>query len=86
MHYGLDELPPAWAENPPLALDGPLLLAVCRLEPQKGLDTALRSLADVPDATLLVLGEGPDRAALESLRVVARRARAAPPSRAASAT
>ena len=27
----------------------------------------MRALADVPDATLLVLGEGPDRAALESL-------------------
>ena len=48
-------------------LDRPLLLAVCRLEAQKGLDTALRALADVPEATLLVLGEGPDRAALESL-------------------
>ena len=67
VHYGLDALPSPWAENPPLELGRPLLLAVCRLEPQKGLDTALRALADVPDATLLVLGEGPDRAALESL-------------------
>jgi glycosyltransferase involved in cell wall biosynthesis len=67
VHYGLDELPQAWAENPPLELGRPLLLAVCRLEEQKGLETALRALADLPDATLLVLGEGPDRPALESL-------------------
>jgi glycosyltransferase involved in cell wall biosynthesis len=67
VHYGLDGLPPAWAENPTLELRRPLLLAVCRLEAQKGLETAVRALADVPDATLLVLGEGPDRAALESL-------------------
>jgi glycosyltransferase involved in cell wall biosynthesis len=65
--YGLDELPQPWAENPPLALGCPLLLAVCRLDQQKGLDTAVRALVDVPGATLLVLGEGPERPALESL-------------------
>jgi len=65
--YGLDELPRAWAENPPLELGRPLLLSVCRLEPQKGLDTAVRALAALPGATLLVLGEGRDREALESL-------------------
>jgi glycosyltransferase involved in cell wall biosynthesis len=65
--YGLDELPRAWGDNPPLELGSPLLLAVCRLEQQKGLDTALRALVDVPGATLLVLGEGPERQALESL-------------------
>lgn len=67
VHYGLDGLPQPWAENPPLELGGPLLLAVCRLEPQKGLDTAVRALAGVPGATLLVLGEGPDRGELEAL-------------------
>jgi len=65
--YGLDALPGAWAENPPLDLAFPLLLAVSRLAQQKGLDTAIRALAAVPGATLLVLGEGPERAALESL-------------------
>jgi glycosyltransferase involved in cell wall biosynthesis len=40
---------------------------VSRLEPQKGLDTAVRALAELPGATLLVLGEGPDRGELESL-------------------
>jgi len=67
VHYGLDELPQPWAENPPLEPAEPLLLAVCRLEQQKGLDTALRALTDVPGATLLVLGEGAERPALEAL-------------------
>jgi glycosyltransferase involved in cell wall biosynthesis len=65
--YGLDSLPEPWAENPPLELGSPLLLAVSRLTEQKGLDTAVRALADVPGATLLVLGEGPERASLEAL-------------------
>jgi glycosyltransferase involved in cell wall biosynthesis len=67
VHYGLDALPEAWAENPPLELGDPLLLAVCRLAPQKGLDTAVRALAALPDATLLVLGDGPERTSLEGL-------------------
>ena len=67
VHYGLDELPRPWAENPPLELGRPLLLAVCRLEAQKGLETAVRALAKVPGATLLVLGEGAERPALEQL-------------------
>jgi glycosyltransferase involved in cell wall biosynthesis len=67
VHYGLDELPRPWAQNPPLDLGAPLLLAVCRLEPQKGLETAVRALAALPDATLLVLGEGPQRPELEAL-------------------
>jgi glycosyltransferase involved in cell wall biosynthesis len=68
VHYGLDELPAAWGENPPLALeDGPVVLAVCRLAPQKGLDTAVGALPALPGARLLVLGEGPERAALTSL-------------------
>jgi len=69
IHYGLDELPQPWAENPELPIpDGaPLLLCVARLAPQKGVDVAIRALVSVPDATLLVLGEGPERAALEAL-------------------
>ncbi len=67
VHYGLDELPRAWAANPPLALGEPLLLAVCRLAPQKGLETAVRALPAIPGATLLVLGEGPERAPLTAL-------------------
>jgi glycosyltransferase involved in cell wall biosynthesis len=44
---------------------------VSRLEPQKGVETAVRALAIVrrrrPDAVLVVLGEGPGRDALERL-------------------
>ena len=73
IHYGLAELPPAWGANPAddLPADARVLLAVCRLERQKGLDVAVRALTDVravhPDVELVVLGEGPERAALEAL-------------------
>ena len=69
IHYGLDDLPQAWGANPPdpVPRDAPLLLAVCRLEPQKGVDVAIRALRDVPRAHLVVLGEGPQRKELEAL-------------------
>ena len=69
IHYGLDELPHAWGENPPdrVPPDVPVLLAVCRLEPQKGVDVAIRALDEIPAAHLVVLGEGPQRAELERL-------------------
>jgi glycosyltransferase involved in cell wall biosynthesis len=69
IHYGLDDLPQAWGTNPPdpVPADAPVLLCVCRLEPQKGVDVAIRALADIPDAHLVVLGEGPQRAELEQL-------------------
>src|SRR6266851_29256 len=73
IHYALDELPPAWGSNPPdeVRPDVRVLLAVCRLEPQKGLDVALRALPDIrlrdPTAELVVLGEGPQRSQLERL-------------------
>jgi glycosyltransferase involved in cell wall biosynthesis len=73
IHYGLDELPAAWGANPlsGVADDAQVLLAVCRLEPQKGVDVAIRALAPIrerhPRAELVVLGEGPQRAELEQL-------------------
>jgi glycosyltransferase involved in cell wall biosynthesis len=73
VHYGLDGQPPAWARNEPVLLpDGArVLLAVCRLTAQKGVDVAVRALAEVrrgyPDAVLVVLGEGPEHAALDAL-------------------
>jgi glycosyltransferase involved in cell wall biosynthesis len=69
VHYGLDALPEPWAENPPLPMPegAPLLLCVARLVPQKGVDVAIRALPEIPDATLIVLGEGPERARLEEL-------------------
>jgi glycosyltransferase involved in cell wall biosynthesis len=73
IHYGLDELPAAWGSNPPdeVRPDARVLLAVCRLEPQKGLDVAVRALPDIrarhPKVELVVLGEGPQRSELEQL-------------------
>src|SRR5690606_3293519 len=49
----------------------PVAVCVSRLVRRRGQDTLLRAwprvLADVPDAVLLVVGGGPDRARLESL-------------------
>jgi glycosyltransferase involved in cell wall biosynthesis len=67
VRYGLDELPKPWAENPSLDLpdDARVVLCVCRLTKQKGVDVAVRALpairAEHPDAVLVVLGEGPQR-------------------------
>jgi glycosyltransferase involved in cell wall biosynthesis len=73
IHYGLDELPAAWGSNPAadISPDARVLLAVCRLETQKGVDIAVRALPEIrtrhPKAELVVLGEGPQRSALEEL-------------------
>jgi glycosyltransferase involved in cell wall biosynthesis len=42
-------------------------LFVGRLVEKKGVDVLLRALADVPDGRLVVVGDGPDRPALEAL-------------------
>jgi glycosyltransferase involved in cell wall biosynthesis len=69
VHYGLDEPPAAWGTNPAddVQPGERILLAVCRLEPQKGVDVAVRALTQVPNARLVVLGEGPERPRLEQL-------------------
>jgi glycosyltransferase involved in cell wall biosynthesis len=50
-----------------LGLSGPLLVCAGHLIPRKGQDVALEALALLPAATLLVIGEGPDAAALRRL-------------------
>jgi len=73
IHYGLDDVPAAWGTNPAdhVRPNARVLLGVCRLEPQKGLDIAVRALPDIrtrhPTAELVVLGEGPQRSDLERL-------------------
>ena len=49
-----------------LHLDGPVLAFAGRLGPQKALGVALEAIAAVPDVTLAIAGDGPDRAALEA--------------------
>jgi glycosyltransferase involved in cell wall biosynthesis len=73
VHYGLDELPAAW--GPPgdwdIQEDAPLLLAISRLERQKGLDIAIEALARIratgSTATLLILGGGSLEGELKAL-------------------
>lgn len=43
----------------------PLVLCVARLAPPKRVDLLVAAWAEVPDAVLLVVGDGPDRPALE---------------------
>jgi len=50
-----------------LGVTGPLLLSVGALIPRKGHDLAIRALADVPGATLMIAGKGPEHGALAAL-------------------
>jgi glycosyltransferase involved in cell wall biosynthesis len=46
-------------------LNGHVLVFAGRLGPQKAVGVLLEALADVPDVTLVIAGDGPERAALE---------------------
>jgi glycosyltransferase involved in cell wall biosynthesis len=50
-----------------LALDGPTLLSVGLLIERKGHHLTIEALRELPGHTLLIVGQGPDRAALEQL-------------------
>jgi glycosyltransferase involved in cell wall biosynthesis len=60
--------PPRYPRQPG---SGPVLLTAARLAPWKGMDHLLKILArlrrEIPDARLLIAGDGPDRGALERL-------------------
>jgi len=51
----------------PLRDDEPLLASVGALIPRKGQDLAIRALAFIPDARLLLVGKGPEEARLRDL-------------------
>jgi glycosyltransferase involved in cell wall biosynthesis len=59
------ELPSREALRAELGFDGTVLAFAGRLGPQKSFGTALEALARVPEVTLVVAGDGPDRRALE---------------------
>jgi glycosyltransferase involved in cell wall biosynthesis len=62
------ELPPRDQLRLAYAMDGPTLAFAGRLMAAKALDVGLRALALVPGASLVLVGDGPDRAGLERLR------------------
>jgi glycosyltransferase involved in cell wall biosynthesis len=50
-----------------LGVSGPLVVSVGALIARKGHDVVIQAMRDVPDATLLIAGEGPERSRLEVL-------------------
>jgi glycosyltransferase involved in cell wall biosynthesis len=50
-----------------LGIQGPTLLSVGNLVPLKGHDVVIKALPVLPEITLLIVGNGPNRAALEQL-------------------
>ncbi len=50
-----------------LNVDGVVVLSVGQLIPRKGHDLVIRAIARLPEATLAIVGEGPDAAALQRL-------------------
>ncbi|WP_428375539.1 glycosyltransferase [Lichenicoccus sp.] len=61
-HAMLARVRPDW-----LAPGSKLVLALGRLHRNKAFDVLIRALAGVPDAVLVIAGEGPERGALEAL-------------------
>jgi glycosyltransferase involved in cell wall biosynthesis len=65
---GIAEPPAADLQTLPRIVPGrPLLCIAARLHPAKGIDVALRAMPLLPQAHLAIMGEGPERGALETL-------------------
>jgi glycosyltransferase involved in cell wall biosynthesis len=64
IYNGVPDLP---VEPLPRRGSGPVIGAVGRLAPEKGYDLAIRALRDVPDATLVLVGDGSERERLGAL-------------------
>jgi glycosyltransferase involved in cell wall biosynthesis len=59
---------PEQVDTPGPALrDGPVIGSLGRLDEQKGFDVLIRALAELPTARAVIVGEGPERGALEAL-------------------
>ncbi len=73
VHYtgvDLDRFRPAAdrsAAKAALGVTGPLLLSVGALIPRKGHDLVIEAMQDLPEATLMIAGQGLERAALDAL-------------------
>src|SRR5205823_4013374 len=51
----------------PRRADGPVIGAIGRLAPEKGYDLAIHALRDLPEATLVLVGDGSERERLEAI-------------------
>ena len=60
-------VPPAQPDPLPRSAVGPTIGALGRITDQKGYDALVRALPELPGATLVLVGDGPERAALEAL-------------------
>jgi glycosyltransferase involved in cell wall biosynthesis len=63
----LPDCPPLSRNSLGVPSDALLLLVLSRLHPKKGIDTAIRAVADLPGAHLVLAGAGPGRAEYEAL-------------------
>jgi glycosyltransferase involved in cell wall biosynthesis len=64
IHNGVRDRPLAQLPRP---FAGLTVGSIGRLDPQKGYDVLLRSLAELPDVGAVIVGDGPERDRLESL-------------------
>ena len=60
-------VPDAALEPLPRQFDRPTIGSLGRLDRQKGYDVLLHALASLPDAALVLVGDGPERSSLEAL-------------------
>jgi glycosyltransferase involved in cell wall biosynthesis len=60
-------VPDQRVEPLPRLAAGPIVGAIGRLSHEKGFDLAVRVLRDLPEATLVLVGDGPERGRLEEL-------------------
>lgn len=60
-------VPPVEVEPVARPATGPLIGSLGRLTEQKGYEALVQALPALPDATLVLVGDGPERAALEAL-------------------
>ncbi len=69
MGLDLPQAPAPWERErarAELGVAGAVLLVMARLVPIKGIDVALEALGRLPDVTLLIAGDGPERTKLEA--------------------
>jgi glycosyltransferase involved in cell wall biosynthesis len=65
IHNGVPDEPPALPH--PLPVSTPVIGAIGRIELQKGFDTLIHALEQIPGATLVLVGDGGEKARLEDL-------------------